>query len=57
MFTKAGQETLDFTFKNLKGKPVSIHDNRFKNKVVIPKFGNPNSGNIKKSMAKNIIRL
>ena len=35
MFTKAGQDTLDFTFKNLKGKPVSIHDNRFKNKVVI----------------------
>ena len=35
MFTKAGQETLDFTFKNLEGNPVSIHDDRFKNKVVI----------------------
>jgi peroxiredoxin len=35
MFVKAGQEKLDFTFKNLEGKPVSINDDRFKNKVVI----------------------
>jgi peroxiredoxin len=35
MCVKAGQEKLDFTFKNLEGKPVSINDDRFKNKVVI----------------------
>jgi peroxiredoxin len=35
MFVKPGQEKLDFTFKNLQGKPVSINDDRFKNKVVI----------------------
>lgn len=35
MFTKAGHESLDFTFKNLKGEPISILDERFKNKVVI----------------------
>lgn len=35
MFVKPGQEKLDFTFKNLEGQPVSINDERFKNKVVI----------------------
>ncbi|MDN3658995.1 TlpA disulfide reductase family protein [Ferruginibacter paludis] len=35
MFVKAGQEKLNFTFKNLEGKPLSINDDRFKNKVVI----------------------
>ena len=32
---RQGQQSLDFTFKNLEGKPVSIHDDRFKNKVVV----------------------
>lgn len=35
MFVKPGQEKLNFTFKNLEGQPVSINDDRFKNKVVI----------------------
>jgi thiol-disulfide isomerase/thioredoxin len=32
---KEGFTKLDFTFKDLAGKPVSINDERFKNKVVI----------------------
>ncbi|OJW17132.1 TlpA disulfide reductase family protein [Mucilaginibacter sp. 44-25] len=32
---KPGYKKLDFTFKDLDGKPVSLSDNRFKNKVVI----------------------
>ena len=35
IFVKPGQEKLDFTFNDLQGKPVSINDARFKNKVVI----------------------
>lgn len=32
---KPGYKKLDFTFKDLDGKPVSLSDSRFKNKVVI----------------------
>ncbi|PAW92500.1 redoxin [Mucilaginibacter sp. MD40] len=32
---KPGYKKLDFTFKDLDGKPVSLSDNRFKNKVII----------------------
>lgn len=36
MYLKPGEDGhLDFTFKDLDGKPVSIKDDRFKNKVVI----------------------
>ena len=35
MFVKPGEESLHFTFNNLEGKPVSISDERFKNKVVV----------------------
>ena len=35
MFVKPGEESLHFTFNNLEGKPVSIGDERFKNKVVV----------------------
>ncbi|MBK5269969.1 MAG: TlpA family protein disulfide reductase, partial [Bacteroidia bacterium] len=35
MYLKEGEERLDFTFKDLEGKPVSINDERFKNKVVV----------------------
>jgi thiol-disulfide isomerase/thioredoxin len=32
---KAGENKLNFTFNDLEGKPVSINDERFKNKVVV----------------------
>lgn len=32
---KPGQSKLNFTFKDLSGNPVSINDDRFKNKVVV----------------------
>jgi len=32
---KPGYKTIDFTFKDINGKPVSLSDARFKNKVVI----------------------
>lgn len=32
---RPGQSKLDFTFNDLDGKPVSINDERFKNKVVV----------------------
>lgn len=35
MFVKPGEESLHFTFNDLAGKPVSIKDDRFKNKVVV----------------------
>jgi len=35
MFVKPGEESLHFTFNDLAGKPVSIGDERFKNKVVV----------------------
>jgi len=35
MYLRAGEEKLHFTFNDLDGKPVSINDDRFKNKVVI----------------------
>ena len=35
MFVKPGEESLHFTFNDLSGKPVSINDERFKNKVVV----------------------
>ncbi|MES2848117.1 MAG: TlpA disulfide reductase family protein [Bacteroidota bacterium] len=35
MFVKPGEENLHFTFKNLEGQPVSINDEKFKNKVVV----------------------
>jgi peroxiredoxin len=35
MYLKPGEERLDFTFNDLDGKPVSINDDRFRNKVVI----------------------
>ena len=35
MFLKPGEESLHFTFNNLEGKPVSISDERFKNKAVV----------------------
>lgn len=35
MYLRPGEEKLNFTFKDLDGKPVSINDDRFKNKVVV----------------------
>ncbi len=35
MYIKPGEESLHFTFKNLDGKPVSIADEKYKNKVVV----------------------
>lgn len=35
MFVKPGEENFHFTFKNLEGKPVSLSDEQFKNKVVV----------------------
>lgn len=35
MYLKPGEEKLDFTFPYINGNPVSINDERFKNKVVI----------------------
>jgi peroxiredoxin len=35
MYVKPGEEILHFTFKDLEGKPVSIKDDKFKNKVVV----------------------
>jgi peroxiredoxin len=35
MYVKPGEERLSFTFPDIDGKPVSINDNRFKNKVVV----------------------
>ena len=35
MFVKPGEESLHFTFKDLEGKPVSIADEKFTNKVVV----------------------
>ncbi|MBC7687005.1 MAG: TlpA family protein disulfide reductase [Aquabacterium sp.] len=35
MHVRPGEERLDFSFKDIDGKQVSINDNRFKNKVVI----------------------
>ena len=35
MYLKPGEERLNFTFNDLDGKPVSINDDRFKDKVVV----------------------
>lgn len=35
MYLKPGEEKLNFRFPDLNGNPVSINDNRFKNKVVV----------------------
>jgi peroxiredoxin len=35
MYVKPGEEKLHFTFKDLEGVPVSINDEKFKNKVVV----------------------
>jgi peroxiredoxin len=35
MYLRPGEEKLDFTFNDLEGKPVSINDERFKNKVLV----------------------
>lgn len=35
MYVKPGEESLHFAFKDLEGKPVSINDVKFKNKVVV----------------------
>ncbi len=35
MFTRPGKDKLDFVFKDLQGKQVSINDEKFKNKVVV----------------------
>lgn len=35
MYLRPGEEKLNFTFNDLEGHPVSINDNKFKNKVVI----------------------
>ncbi len=35
MYVRNGEDKLHFTFNDLEGKPVSINDERFKNKVVI----------------------
>jgi peroxiredoxin len=35
MYLRPGEEKLNFTFNDLEGKPVSIDDKRFKNKVVV----------------------
>ncbi|GAB3246186.1 hypothetical protein GCM10027347_00880 [Larkinella harenae] len=34
-FLKPGYKTVDFTFPDVKGKPVSLNDARFQNKVVV----------------------
>ncbi|MFT3935995.1 MAG: TlpA disulfide reductase family protein [Chitinophagaceae bacterium] len=38
MHLRAGEEKLHFTFDDLDGKPVSINDARFKDKVVVVQF-------------------
>ncbi|MEO5681558.1 MAG: TlpA disulfide reductase family protein [Chitinophagaceae bacterium] len=38
MYLRPGEEKLHFTFNNLEGKPVSIDDARFKDKVVVVQF-------------------
>ena len=35
MYLRPGEDKLHFTFNDLEGKPVSINDERFKNKVVV----------------------
>ncbi|HYM93952.1 MAG TPA: TlpA disulfide reductase family protein [Chitinophagaceae bacterium] len=35
MYLRKGEEKFDFTFNDLDGNPVSINDDRFKNKVVV----------------------
>ena len=35
MYLRPGEDHLDFTFNDLEGKPVSINDKQFKNKVVV----------------------
>jgi peroxiredoxin len=35
MFVRPGEESLDFSFKDLEGKPLAINSDRFKNKVVV----------------------
>jgi len=35
MYVKPGEESLHFKFKDIDGKPVSIRDDQFKNKVVV----------------------
>lgn len=35
MYVKPGEESLDFTFKNLEGKEVALNSDRFKNKVIV----------------------
>ncbi len=35
MYLRPGEERLNFTFNDLEGRPVSINDDRFKNKVVV----------------------
>jgi thiol-disulfide isomerase/thioredoxin len=35
MYLRPGEEKLNFTFDDLEGHPVSINDDRFKNKVVV----------------------
>jgi peroxiredoxin len=35
MYVRPGEESLDFSFKDLEGKQVAINSDRFKNKVVI----------------------
>ncbi|HSU27789.1 MAG TPA: TlpA disulfide reductase family protein [Chitinophagaceae bacterium] len=35
MYLRPGEESLNFTFNDLDGKPVSINDDRYKNKVVV----------------------
>jgi thiol-disulfide isomerase/thioredoxin len=34
-FLKPGTDRVDFTFRDLEGQPVSLHDEKFKNKVVV----------------------
>ncbi|MEO5594428.1 MAG: TlpA disulfide reductase family protein [Chitinophagaceae bacterium] len=38
MYLRPGEEKLHFKFNDLDGKPVSIEDERFKNKVVVVQF-------------------
>lgn len=35
MYVKPGEESLDFSFKDLEGKQVALNSDRFKNKVVV----------------------
>jgi peroxiredoxin len=35
MYVKPGEESLDFSFKNLEGRQVAINSDQFKNKVVV----------------------